>query len=80
MSCTFSIKPFPEEKFADNYYKNNTFPVISKAKEITVKTAKPPEPPTSLGVITSTCNSVKIAWDPPKEHGVEISSKSTFLH
>lgn len=67
-----------EEKYLEEYYKNQTFPLISKAQQIMVKTAKPPEPPSTLGMIASTCCSVKISWNPPKEHGVEITS--LYLH
>lgn len=36
------------------------------------QTASPPDPPTNLSVITTTCHAIKISWDPPIDHGSEI--------
>lgn len=68
------LKEYNEMKSEGDDHEGHTFPVLSGHQQITVKTAKPPEPPSSLGVVASTCCSVKIAWDPPREHGVEITS------
>ncbi|XP_067685414.1 uncharacterized protein [Haliotis asinina] len=50
----------------------NAFILTSKSDQLSVKTASPPDAPRNLGVIATTCNSLKIAWDPPQEHGVEV--------
>ena len=50
----------------------NAFILSSKSEQLLVKTASPPEPPTNVGVVALTCHSVKVGWDPPREHGSEI--------
>ena len=35
-------------------------------------TARPPRPPTNIGVMATTCTSIQVQWDPPTEQGVEI--------
>ncbi|XP_046358181.2 uncharacterized protein LOC124136325 [Haliotis rufescens] len=50
----------------------NAFILTSKSDQLAVKTASPPDAPRNLGVIATTCNSLKVAWDPPQEHGVEV--------
>ncbi|XP_012935394.1 uncharacterized protein LOC101845075 isoform X2 [Aplysia californica] len=50
----------------------NAFILSSKSEQLLVKTASPPEPPTNVGVVAMTCHSLKVGWDPPREHGSEI--------
>lgn len=50
----------------------NAFIIASKAEPLTIRTARPPDPPSNLGVIATTCSAVQLAWDPPREHGVEV--------
>ena len=50
----------------------NAFIIGSKAEPLTIKTARPPDPPSNLGVITTTCSGIRLAWDSPREHGVEV--------
>ncbi|XP_036357779.1 uncharacterized protein LOC115211041 isoform X2 [Octopus sinensis] len=49
------------------------FILSTKSEKINLKTASPPNPPSNIGVVSSTCNSVKLAWTSPREHGVEIT-------
>ncbi|GFN84346.1 fibronectin, partial [Plakobranchus ocellatus] len=50
----------------------NAFILSSKSEQLQVKTASPPDPPSNVGVVALTCHSLKVGWDPPKEHGSEI--------
>ena len=50
----------------------NAFIIASKAEPLTIKTARPPDPPSNLGVIATSCSGIKLAWDQPREHGVEV--------
>ncbi|XP_059161356.1 uncharacterized protein LOC131944640 isoform X2 [Physella acuta] len=50
----------------------NAFILSSKSEQLHVRTASPPDPPSNIGVIAMTCHSLKVGWDPPKEHGSEI--------
>lgn len=36
------------------------------------QTASPPDPPTNLSVVSTTCHAIKVAWDPPIDHGSEL--------
>lgn len=36
------------------------------------QTASPPDPPTNLTVVSTTCHAIKICWDPPISHGSEL--------
>ncbi len=36
------------------------------------QTASPPDPPTNLTVVSTTCHAIKICWDPPTVHGSEL--------
>lgn len=46
--------------------------VYSKSNLLQFQTASPPDPPTNLAVISTTCHAIKISWDPPIDHGSEI--------
>ncbi|KAK3579080.1 hypothetical protein CHS0354_029940 [Potamilus streckersoni] len=63
-----------DENADENYGKEtvSAFILTAKSEQLTVKTARPPDPPSNLGVLTSTCSGILLAWDPPREHGVEI--------
>ncbi|KAH9503746.1 hypothetical protein Btru_066540, partial [Bulinus truncatus] len=50
----------------------NSFILSSKSEQLHVRTASPPDPPSNVGVIVMTCHSIKVGWDPPREHGSEI--------
>ncbi|XP_023933288.1 uncharacterized protein LOC106180596 isoform X1 [Lingula anatina] len=50
----------------------STFILTAQSDHLTIHTAQPPDPPRNLGILATTCNSIKIGWDPPKEHGVEV--------
>ena len=50
----------------------------SKSNLMQFQTASPPDPPTNLSVVTTTCHAIKICWDPPIDHGSEIIGK--FYH
>ena len=47
----------------------------SKSNLMQFQTASPPDPPTNLSVVTTTCHAIKICWDPPIDHGSEIIGK-----
>lgn len=36
------------------------------------QTASPPDPPTNLSIISTTCHAIKVCWDPPIDHGSEL--------
>jgi hypothetical protein len=38
-------------------------------------TTSPPEAPTNLCVITSTCHEIKIHWDSPVDNGADLVGK-----
>lgn len=44
----------------------------SKSNVMQFQTASPPDPPTNLSVVMTTCHAIKICWDPPIDHGSEI--------
>ncbi|CAL1538548.1 unnamed protein product [Lymnaea stagnalis] len=50
----------------------NSFILSSKSEQLHVRTASPPDPPSNVGIVAMTCHSIKVGWDPPKEHGSEI--------
>lgn len=58
---------------------NRHFIISAKSKKLTVLTGQPPEPPSNLGVLASTCHSLQIGWDPPRERGVEVKRKFNLL-
>jgi hypothetical protein len=47
----------------------------SKSSQIQFQTASPPDPPTNLSIISTTCHAIKVAWDPPVDHGSEVICK-----
>jgi hypothetical protein len=49
--------------------------VYSESSKVQFQTASPPDPPTNLSVVTTTCHAVKIRWDPPISHGSEMIGK-----
>jgi hypothetical protein len=53
----------------------SNFILTAKAAPLTVRTAQPPEAPSNLGVVATTCNSVQVSWNPPREKGLDIISK-----
>ena len=57
----------------------SAFILSSKSEQLLVKTASPPEPPSNVGVIALTCHSLKVGWDPPREHGSEIIGNYFFV-
>lgn len=64
-----------EESNADRVeYK---FISYSKSNHLQFQTASPPDPPTNLSVVTTTCHAIKICWDPPIDHGSDIIGKSS---
>ena len=54
---------------------NRHFIISAKSQKLIVRTGQPPEPPSNLGVLASTCHSLQIGWDPPRERGVEVKCK-----
>ena len=50
----------------------SAFILTAKSDNLLVRTARPPDPPSNLGVISTTCSAIKLAWDPPREHGVDV--------
>ncbi|XP_048739977.2 uncharacterized protein LOC125654190 isoform X5 [Ostrea edulis] len=50
----------------------NKFILTAQSETLTLRTARPPNPPSNLSIAASTCNSLRLVWDPPVEHGVEI--------
>jgi len=64
------------DKTEDGY--NNTFIMTAQSEHLHVQTAAPPLPPSNLGIMATTCNSVQLSWDPPKERGTDIIGK-TFI-
>ena len=55
---------------------NNTFIVSSQSEKLSFRTARPPSPPTNLGVIATTCTSIQLGWDIPQTHGVDAIGKT----
>lgn len=53
--------------------------VYSKSNLLQFQTASPPDPPTNLAVISTTCHAIKISWDPPIDHGSEIIGNLNFF-
>lgn len=51
----------------------------SKSCQLQFQTASPPDPPTNLSIISTTCHAIKVAWDPPIDHGSEIIGKKIKL-
>ncbi|RMZ93142.1 hypothetical protein BpHYR1_002691, partial [Brachionus plicatilis] len=54
------------------FKKEYRFIIYSKSNILQFQTASPPDPPTNLAVISTTCHAIKISWDPPIDHGSEI--------
>lgn len=50
----------------------HTFILTGKSETLSVRTAKPPGSPGNLGIVTTTCHSIQVAWDPPHDTGVDI--------
>nr|XP_034305803.1 uncharacterized protein LOC105321045 isoform X1 [Crassostrea gigas] len=50
----------------------NKFILTAQSDTLTLRTARPPDPPSNLSIAASTCNALRLVWDPPVEHGVEI--------
>ncbi|KAH3816784.1 hypothetical protein DPMN_118307 [Dreissena polymorpha] len=48
------------------------FILTAKSDNLIVRTARPPTAPSNIGVISTTCSAIKIAWDPPSEQGVDV--------
>ncbi|XP_070557721.1 uncharacterized protein [Ptychodera flava] len=61
-----------EESVAGEERGANTFILTSRSEQLSVMTGCPPDPPSNIGLITSTCNSLQIAWHSPVEHDVEV--------
>ncbi|XP_064633270.1 uncharacterized protein LOC135491376 [Lineus longissimus] len=51
---------------------NQTFILTGQSEKMTLLTARPPDPACNLGITSTTCHSIQVAWDPPREHGVEV--------
>ena len=51
------------------------YTVFSKSNTMQFQTAGPPDPPTNLSVVSTTCHSVKICWDQPIDHGSDLIGK-----
>ena len=49
-----------------------SFILSGRAEALALRTAQPPEPPANLGVVATTCHSLLVAWDPPRERGAEV--------
>ncbi|XP_077869443.1 uncharacterized protein LOC100370084, partial [Saccoglossus kowalevskii] len=58
---------------------NSTFILTAQSEQLCVTTGCPPEPPTNIGVITSRCNSLQIAWHSPVEHGIEVIGLRVYV-
>ncbi|ELT90741.1 hypothetical protein CAPTEDRAFT_219540 [Capitella teleta] len=54
----------------DGYH--NTCILTGACEAITLQTARPPDPATNLSIVGTTCQSIQINWDQPKEHGCEV--------
>ena len=46
--------------------------IYSKSNLTQFQTASPPDPPTNLSVVSTTCHAIKVCWDPPVDHGSEL--------
>ena len=57
-------------KNADSNNDEYKYTIFSKSNTMQFQTAGPPDPPTNLSVVSTTCHSVKICWDPPVDHGI----------
>lgn len=81
---------FPDQHIADQLTKKSTsvsgeendttnkFILTAQSDTLTLRTARPPDPPSNLSIAASTCNALRLVWDPPVEHGVEIIGKFFF--
>lgn len=45
---------------------------FSRFEEAKFKTGSPPDPPSNLCLVSSTCHSIKICWDQPVDNGSEL--------
>ena len=54
----------------DNYA--NTFILTAQTDKITLQTASPPSAPSNVGIVSTTCNSIQVGWDAPRERGAEV--------
>ncbi|XP_055882729.1 uncharacterized protein LOC106055997 isoform X2 [Biomphalaria glabrata] len=62
-----------DEAFEDDKSEGlNSFILSSKSEQLHIRTASPPDPPSNVGIVAMTCHSIKVGWDPPREHGSEI--------
>ncbi|XP_077978814.1 uncharacterized protein LOC144434231 [Glandiceps talaboti] len=58
---------------------SSVFILTAQSEQFNITTGRPPEPPSNLGVITSTCNSLHIAWHSPVEHSVEVTGLRVYV-
>lgn len=58
----------------------SAFILTAKSDNLLVRTASPPDPPSNLGILSSTCSALKVAWDVPREHGVDVIGKTFLLY
>jgi hypothetical protein len=49
-----------------------TYLLYSKSSIMQFQTASPPDAPTNITVVSTTCHAIKICWDPPVCHGSEL--------
>ena len=56
----------------------STFIMTAQSDHLNIQSAAPPTPPSNLGVIGTTCNSIQVSWDSPKERGVEVIGAIQF--
>lgn len=56
------------------------FIISARSQKLTIRTGQPPEPASNLGILASTCHSMQIGWDPPRERGVEVKCKSLIIY
>ena len=46
--------------------------LAASADPVRFATGRPPDPPQNLSVLSTTCHSILVGWDPCVEHGVEV--------
>lgn len=63
-----------------NQKRDYKYIIYSKSNLLQFQTASPPDPPTNISVVATTCHAIKVCWDPPIDHGSELIGKNRLVH
>ena len=50
----------------------SSFILTAQSERFTLRTVRPPSPPTGLTLLSTTSNSVQVGWDPAKQKGADV--------